>query len=321
MPTTELSFLDVCSGAGGLALGLEQAGFEPVLLLDDLKVACETLHLNRPDWDVLNMDLLEFVPDEHRQVYDVDLLSAGLPRVDATATGVRPDSIGVKLLNATMDLLSGVQPAALLIENVPDLVQKSRYRKARANAEKELEHLGYRCTWFVIDAADYGVPQHRKQGILVAFKGDLIDAFEVPKPLVDNRITAGEALKESMASRGWPHAAEWAAGASQIAPTIVGGSPNRGGADLGPTGSKKAWAKLGVDGRSLADELPDAGHQWQPGDLVKLTIEQAAHLQAFPHDWRFSGGKTARYRQVGHASPPPVGRVLGEAIRVALGAR
>lgn len=316
--------LDVCAGAGGLALGLEQAGFDPVLLLDNRDVACETLRLNRPQWDVLELDLLQFIPDQYEQVYDVDLLSAGLPRVQATAAKDRPggSEVELELLDATVQLLPGVQPRALLVENVPDLAVKKNYEKAREKVERELGYLGYRSRWFVVNAADYGVPQSREQGVLVAFKGDALDAFEIPAPSLEPPLTVGEVLLESMKSRGWAQAAEWAAQANTLAPTLVGGSWRRGGPDLGPTGSKRAWAKMGVDGGTVGDDVPDPDFSWDPSlgraGLVKLTVEQAALLQGFPPDWQFAGKKTARYRQVGHASPPPVARALGLAIRDAL---
>ncbi|MEU5070450.1 DNA cytosine methyltransferase [Streptomyces asoensis] len=87
-----LTFVDVCSGAGGLALGLEQAGFEPRLLLDEDDLAVGTLRANRPHWNVLQADLLDFDPSEHPASYDVDLLSAGLPRVKSNATAARTES-------------------------------------------------------------------------------------------------------------------------------------------------------------------------------------------------------------------------------------
>ncbi|WP_199442549.1 DNA cytosine methyltransferase [Umezawaea beigongshangensis] len=319
-----LSSLDVCAGAGGLALGLEQAGFDPVLLLENREVVCRTLRANRPRWDVLQTDLLEFDPAEHRQVYDVDLLSAGLPRVKATAAINRPrgSDLEFELLKATIMLLYGVQPRALLVENVADLVTKNAYEPMRKYVCKELDHLGYRYEWFVVNAADHRVPQNREQGILVAFKGDYLDVFEQPSPVMEPPMTVGDALEESMKARGWAQAAEWAAQADKLAPTLVGGSWERGGPDLGPTGSKKAWARMGVDGATIADEVPDADFEWNPElgrqGMVKLTVGQAARLQGFPPDWRFEGGKTVRYRQVGHASPPPVAEALGQAIRAAL---
>nr|BFD94228.1 DNA cytosine methyltransferase [Kitasatospora sp. Xyl93] len=319
-----LTCLAVCAGAGGLALGLEQAGFHPVLLLDNRPVACETLRLNRPDWNVLEADLLDFDPEEHRESYDVDLLAAGLPRVKASAAVRREDSAEeLRLLEATVMLLHGVQPRALLVENLAELACKPAYESIRSDVETELGHLGYQHRWFVVNAMEHGVPQDRKQGILVALKGERIRDFVPPAVDTEPPLTVGEALGESMADGGWPHAAAWAAQATRVAPTLVGGSWKRGGADLGPTGSKRSWARMRVNGGTVADAVPGPDHAWDPApdgaDLVALTVEQAARLQGFPADWSFAGPKTLRYRQVGQAVPPPVGRALGLAIRAALG--
>ncbi|MFG2758347.1 DNA cytosine methyltransferase [Streptomyces wuyuanensis] len=323
-PVERLSCLAVCAGAGGLALGLEQAGFDPVLLLDNRAVACETLRLNRPLWRVLEADLLSFDPVEHQETYDVDLLAAGLPRVKASAATGREDSAEeIRILESTIMLMHGVQPRALLIENVPDLVSKPAYQPIRAFIAAELEHLGYRHRWFVLNAMDHGVPQDRKQGVLVALRGDSMDPFVIPVPETRPPVTVGEALAASMGERGWPYAAAWAAQADRVAPTLVGGSWNRGGADLGPTGSKRSWARMRVNGGTVADKVPGPEFPWDPSlgikGMVALTVEQAARLQGFPEDWSFAGRKTARYRQVGHALPPPVGRALGLAVRASLG--
>lgn len=314
---SKLRFVDVCAGAGGLALGLEGAGFEPALLLDKKRVACETLRLNRPEWNVLEMDLLDFDPAEHRHTYDVDLLSAGLPRVKSSATVARAETEEeLRLLEAAVLLAPSIQPRALIIENVPGLVDSPKFEDVREFIRKELEHLGYRFRWFVLNAADFGVPQDRKQGVLVALKERYFDAFEPPVPTVAEHVPVGTALGPSMAARGWRGADAWAATAISVAPTLVGGSDNRGGADLGPTGSKKAWERMRVNGGALADEVP--GPNDAESGMIKLTDAQTALLQAFPQEWRFAGKKTARYRQIGHASPPPVGTALGRAVAVAL---
>lgn len=108
-----------------------------------------------------------------------------------------------------------------------------------------------------------------------------------------------------------------------VAPTLVGGSKRHGGADLGPTRAKKAWGELGVDAMGVANDeadMVDPGRDL--GDLKtgpKLTVDQAKLIQGFPDDWNFvGGGKTARYRQVGNAFPPPVAEAVGESIREAL---
>ncbi|MER5614296.1 DNA cytosine methyltransferase [Streptomyces sp. NPDC002215] len=312
-----LRFVDVCAGAGGLALGLERAGFEPVLLLDRKPVACETLRRNRPAWKILEMDLLDFVPDEYPETYDVDLLSAGLPRVKSSATAARAESgEELRLLEAAVLLAHSVQPRALIIENVPGLVDAPEFEDVREFIRKELEHLGYRFVWFVLNAADFGVPQDRKQGVLVALKQQYFDAFSPPAPTAGSHAPVGRALRDSMAARGWSGVDAWAAQALSVAPTLVGGSENRGGADLGPTGTKKAWERMRVNGGALADEVP--GPEVGPSEMIKLTVPQTALLQAFPSQWQFAGKKTARYRQIGHASPPPVGTALGLAIAAAL---
>ncbi|WP_194814763.1 DNA cytosine methyltransferase [Nocardia sp. XZ_19_385] len=320
---TGLRFVDVCAGAGGLALGLEEAGFTPALLLDKKAVACATLRLNRPGWPVLEMDLLDFSPQQHRDIYDVDLLSAGLPRVKSSATSARTETGDeLRLLDATVYLAHALRPRALLIENVPELALAPSFKVTREAVRSELNHLGYEFDWFTLNAADFGVPQKRLQGFLVALDRQHFSAFRRPRPTTLTPRSVGEALLDSMAARGWQDAERWAAGARSVAPTLVGGSEMRGGADLGPAGTRRAWARMGVDGRAIADDLPGPDFHWQPdtgqGGMVRITIEQAALLQGFPADWKFAGKKTARYRQIGHASPPPVGRAIGQALRAAL---
>jgi DNA (cytosine-5)-methyltransferase 1 len=318
-----LGFVDVCSGAGGLASGLESAGFSPVLLLDNKRQACETLLANRPHWNVVCEDLVEFLPDEYPETLDVDLLSAGLPRVKSSAAVGRSDSDEeLRLLTATICLLHSIQPRALLVENLPALVESPAYVGIRDFVQAELTHLGYRYHWFVLNAADFGVPQERRQGILVALKEQWFPAFTPPLPTVDKHVPVGRALRRSMAARGWREADIWAAQALAVAPTLVGGSENRGGADLGPSGTKRAWARMGVNAGALADEVPGPDYVWprsdDPAQMPKITVDQAALLQAFPAEWQVTGRKTARYRQIGHATPPPVGRALGGAIAAAL---
>lgn len=315
--------LEVCAGAGGMALGLEQAGFDPVLLLDNREVSCETLRLNRPNWDVRFVDLLDFDPADDQQVYGVDLLAAGLPRLRGAAAASRivdKDS-EIELLKATVWLAHSVRPRALLIDNVPDLVTGHAYTDIREFMHDELAHLGYALRWFVINAVDHGVPQERKHGILVAMEPGRIGHFDVPATSAPRR-QVGDSLRESMRARGWPQADEWADLAALPAPTLVGGSWDRGGADLGPTGSKRAWARLGVDGATVGDEVPPINFAWAPGagrsGLIKLTVEQTALLQGFPTEWKVAGRKTARYRQIANAMPPPLARSLGLALASAL---
>ncbi|MFD4575099.1 DNA cytosine methyltransferase [Streptomyces sp. NPDC058417] len=319
----ELTYVDVCSGAGGLALGLEQAGFAPRLLLDEDAQTVTTLKSNRPEWNVLHTDLLDFDPQDHTESHDVDLLAAGLPRVKSSATAGRVDSgVEERLLEATVYLAHAIRPRAVLIENVPELFRSDDHLAFRDFAHKELDHLGYELVWLVVDAVDFGVPQRRKHGVMVALERASAGRFRAPEPTVAEPTAVGAALGPSMGARGWPDAARWAAQADQPAPTLVGGSKNRGGADLGPSRAKQKWATMGVNAHTVADRVPGPDFVWNPDlgrdHMVKLTVEQAALVQGFPPEWRIEGLKTARYRQVGHATPPPVAAALGRAIAEAL---
>lgn len=188
-----LSSLVVCAGGGGLALGLEQSGFTPELLLDNWPDACRTIRMNRPEWDVREVDLLDFDPVADHQIYDVDLRAAGLPRLKATAAvaRTRDPSVELELVRAAIFLMHGVQPRALLIDNVPDLVTSDAYAPIRSDVESELEHHGYAFRWLVVNAVDFGIPQDRKHGVLVACEGGGLDAFDLPDYLSDVRLTVG----------------------------------------------------------------------------------------------------------------------------------
>jgi len=165
-----------------------------------------------------------------------------------------------------------------------------------------------------LNACKFGVAQLRPRFILVAMRPDAYEHFEWPGA-AGTPPTVGEALHAMMAAGGWTGAGKWARQANGAGPTLVGGSRKHGGPDLGPTRAREAWGKLGVDGRGLADVPPPAD---APVDHVpRLTRDMAAVIQGFPPEWRFCGGKTSAYRQVGNAFPPPVARVVGDRIRAA----
>ncbi|MFM9466985.1 DUF6339 family protein [Streptomyces scabiei] len=309
--------MEICAGAGAQALGLEQAGFDPVLLIDSKADACFTIDLNRPAWDVVCMDVVQFHPTMRQETLDIDLISGGLPRVKSSATVDRAEDTEERaVLRASIGLICAMQPKAALLENVPELVESPHFETDRLWIESALRDAGYRSSWRVLNAAGFGVPQNRSSGFLVALQEPRFSRFSWPEPDRLPPRTVGQVLGPSMASRGWPGAERWAKGADRIAPALVGGSDRRGGADLGPTGSKKAWAALGVNGTSLGDEPP--GADFPSEEHPRLTVEQAAMIQAFPENWRFFGGKTSRYRQIGHAMPPPLATALGHAIAAAL---
>src|SRR5690606_2473115 len=185
--------------------------------------------------------------------------------------------------------------------NVPGILTEafSDYRKG---VDDEFRKLGYVAEWRLMQSSDYGVSQLRPRVVMVAARPDIYDAFAWPEPSINPPPTVGELLVDEMGSNGWEGAKLWAKRANRIAPTLVGGSKKHGGPDLGPTRSRAAWKELGIDGGTLAEEPPPAGFKGLP----RLTVRMAAMVQGFPASWHIIGRKTAAYRQVGNAFPPPV---------------
>jgi len=180
-----------------------------------------------------------------------------------------------------------------------------------------LSLLGYEVDWRLFNASDFGVPQLRPRVVIVAIRRNVAGHFTWPTLGTTATKTVGETLFDLMSENGWKGAPKWREKANHIAPTIVGGSKKHGGPDLGPTRAKRAWEMLGVDGKGVANEPP-------PHDFVgmpRLTVKMVARLQGFPDHWQFSGRKTAAYRQVGNAFPPPVAEAVALKIREALTAR
>lgn len=310
---TALTSVEMCAGAGGQALGLEQAGFEHEALVEIDAHCCNTLRENRPHWNVIEEDLGGF---DGRPYKGVDLLAGGLPCPPFSIAGKQLGKNDERdLFPAGLRLIDEIRPGAVMIENVRGLMG-ANFEEYREFILKKLDKLGYKAEWKLFQASDFGVPQLRPRSILVGVKKNVSEFFEWPEPGKIKPLTVGEVLHDLMMERGWAGADEWREIANKIAPTVVGGSKKHGGPDLGPTRAKRQWAELGVNGITIADEAPDPDHEGMP----RLTVQMVARLQGFPDDWHITGRKTNAYRQVGNAFPPPVARAVSEKILECLSA-
>lgn len=309
----ELASLEICAGAGGQALGLEHAGFGHVSLVELDPAACQTLRLNRPSWQVVESDLRRYSAEAWK---GVALLAGGVPCPPFSKAGKQLGTGDERdLFPEALRLVAECAPEAVMLENVRGLLD-GVFDAYRARIIAGLKKLGYAAEWRLLNASDFGVPQLRPRVVLVALNTSAAAYFQWPTPQTAPPPTVGAALFDLMAAEGWRGAAPWREGASAIAPTLVGGSKKHGGPDLGPARAKRAWAALGVDGRSLADTAPAPDFVGLP----RLTLRMAARIQGFPDHWQFSGKKTAAYRQVGNAFPPPVACAVGRQIQAALNA-
>jgi DNA (cytosine-5)-methyltransferase 1 len=308
-----LTSIEICAGAGGQALGLEQAGFEHVSLVELDTAACQTLRINRNHWHVTEGDLRHYSAEKWT---GVDLLAGGVPCPPFSKAGKQLGSEDERdLFPEAVRLVAECKPQAVMLENVRGLLD-SVFDEYRAKIIADLKKLGYVAEWHLLNASDFGVPQLRPRVIFVALKQGAAEYFNWPSAIIEPPPTVGEALFDLMAVNGWQGAKQWRERACDIAPTLVGGSKKHGGPDLGPTRAKKAWASIGVDGMGIANDAPEKDFIGMP----RLTVRMAARIQGFPDHWQFSGKKTAAYRQIGNAFPPPVACAVGTKIQAALNA-
>jgi DNA (cytosine-5)-methyltransferase 1 len=311
--------VEICAGAGGQSLGLEVAGFEHELAVEIDPNAAGTLRHNRPQWKVAQGDVASSAVWDPGRYAGIDLLAGGVPCPPFTIAGKQLGATDERDLFAwAIELCGTVQPRALMLENVRGL-SMPRFSAYRQHVLDRLAQLGYAADWRLLHASDYGVPQLRPRFVLVAMRPEDFRYFDWPRPAPGRARTVGETLHDLMAAGGWPGADRWARRASDIAPTIVGGSKKHGGADLGPTRAKRAWREMGVDALGVADWAPTAA---DPVSLLpRLTTAMVARIQGWDDDqyrWTFTGRKTTTYRQIGNAFPPPVARALGDQVRRAL---
>jgi DNA (cytosine-5)-methyltransferase 1 len=305
------SVLELCAGAGGQALGFEQAGFEHTALVEIDSHACRTLRFNRPQWNVVEDDLHYFDPTPYM---GVDIVAGGLPCPPFSKAGKQLGHDDDRnLFPAALRIIKKVLPRAIVIENVRGLLD-AVFEDYRTYISGEIASLGYWTDWKLLNTSDFGVPQLRPRVVFIAIRNGLEHYFCWPGPTGKKAPTVGEYLYDLMSAKGWKGAKAWKELASEIAPTIVGGSKKHGGPDLGPTRAKRAWAALGVNAHLIAKEAPERDFVGLP----HLTVRMVARLQGFPDNWQFSGAKTAAYRQVGNAFPPPVACAIATNVRACL---
>ena len=292
-------------GGGGQALGFEAAGFRHEAVVDSNPYACSTIRENRPHWMLWRPTCSILT---QTCWHGVDVVAGGLPCPPFSVAGKQlGEADGRNLFPELFRILQETEPTAVVIENVRGLMMP-RFAAYRNTINDALEALGFQTHWRLINAVNFGVPQNRTRTFLVGLRDPNV---EFCWPQADSMgETVGEAIKPMMAEGGWHGVDDWARKANSPAPTIVGGSRKHGGPDLGPTRARREWAALGVDGLGIANAPPPPSFEGKP----RLTVEMAAKLQAFPDGWRFIGGKTQRYRQVGNALPQNLARAVARQV-------
>ena len=320
--------IELFAGAGGLALGLEQAGFDGLAYVEINGDACETLRRNRPEWNVIEGDVHEI---DFRQ-YDgqVDLVSGGFPCQAFSMAGKRLGFGDIRgtLFAEIIRCANETHPKMLLMENVKGLLSHDGGRTFET-IRHEVEKAGYTLQWKILNASYHGVGQARERIVMIGIRDDLADkiAFEYPKP-DDKQTTLRDALDRVPDSPGASYSERKAkvldlvppGGCWVDLPQDIAREYMKSSYDS-PGGKRGMARRLSWDRPCLTLTTSPSQKQTErchPDETRPLTVREYARVQSFPDDWEFAGGIGSQYRQIGNAVPVEMARRIGVQIIKAL---
>lgn len=327
-----LSAISLFSGAGGMDVGFEKAGFRTLWANDIDPNACKTFEANISD--VIRCGPLADFIEELDSQPSPDVLFGGPPCQGFSVAG-RMDASDPRsqLVYAFMDAVRRTRPRAFVLENVKALAQLEKFRAVRERLILEAGALGYNCSLTVLKASDYGVPQNRERMFLVGFKdGTRADDFvsnvtllKHPAPSLKQVIAplgrAGSVMNDRVCNAKVTMAAKPILRRSPYAGMMFNGQ----GRPLNPDGYASTLpASMGGNRTPIIDEshLHDGQASWveeyharlwnggdplpfeaAPERLRRLTIDEAILIQTFPKDYDFKGRNSSIFQQIGNAVP------------------
>ena len=199
MIANQVNSLEICAGAGGQALGLEQAGFGHQGLVEIDHHCCATLQLNRPGWEVFEKDLHLFSEQDAERFKGIELLAGGLPCPPFSVAGKQlGDQDERNLFPVALDLVEIIRPRAVMLENVRGFLG-AVFEDYRQQLKTRFEKMGYHAEWRLLNASDFGVPQLRPRVVILALRKDIAEHFTWPTGTGRNPSTVGETLYDLMA--------------------------------------------------------------------------------------------------------------------------
>jgi len=331
-PNKPYNLVELFAGAGGLAIGMEKAGFNSILLNEIDKSACKTLRKNRPNWNVIEGDISEvdFKPYEG----EVDILSGGFPCQAFSYAGKK---LGFEDTRGTLfyefgRALKECSPKVFIAENVKGLASHENGRTLEV-IKSVLSELGYTILEpRILKAVFYRVPQKRERLIIVGIRNDLANKAEFHWPSPYKRIMV---MKDAL-KKGDLYSSDVPISAGQKYPTrkaeILEKVPQGGywrdlPDDLQREYMKKSYflggGKTGM-ARRLSWEEPSLTltcspaqkqtERCHPSETRPLTVREYARVQTFPDDWQFEGALTNQYKQIGNAVPVNLAEAIGRSL-------
>lgn len=327
--------IELFAGAGGLALGLEMAGFEHLGLVEFDKSAANTLKANRPNWNILCEDI-ELVAQRDLEKefglkkFQLDLLSGGAPCQSFSYAGKR---LGLEDVRGTMfyhyaTFLKKLQPKMFLFENVKGLLTHDKGKTFKTIYDI-FEEQGYKVTYSVLNALDYGVAQKRERLIVIGIRNDLAKRvkFEFPRKH-QKRLVLRDVLKDVPESECAKYSKEKEAVFKLVPP---GGYWKDISPDIAQSYMKSCWfmegGRTGILRRLSLDEpgltvltspQMKQTERCHPLEVRPFSIRENARIQSFPDEWEFMGTLASKYKQIGNAVPCNLAKEIGLNIKKVL---
>jgi DNA (cytosine-5)-methyltransferase 1 len=317
---SKFSVVELFAGAGGLALGMENAGLNTELLVEIDKNAIETLRKNRPDWNVIGDD----ISNVSFEGIQTDIVTGGFPCQSFSYAG---KSLGFKDVRGTLFFeyaraINSIQPKIIVGENVRGLVKHDEGRTLKTMLQV-LDELGYRTEYQILRSQYLDVPQKRERLVIVGVRKDLDLPIYFPKEQ-DYTVSLREALINVPPSPGQtytktkfevmslvPEGGYWRDLPIDIQERYMGASFHLGG---GKTGMAR---RLAWDEPALTLTCNPAQKQTErchPSETRPLNVREYARIQSFPDTWIFSGSIASQYKQIGNAIPVNLGYHIGRCL-------
>ena len=312
--------IELFSGAGGLALGVEKAGFNTLGLIEFDKDAADTLKKNRPNWNVINDDIANISCLDLEKYFSIkkgelDLLSGGAPCQAFSYAGKRlglEDARGTLFYHYAL-FLEKLQPKMFLFENVRGLLTHD-HGKTYSTMLDIFTRAGYTIDKQVLNAWNYGVPQKRERLITIGIRNDLVGKTEYRFPKAHSyKPVLRDVLLDCPDGPGVPYGEK----KRKIFELVPAGGYWR---DIDPAIAKEymksCWdmeggrtgilRRMSLDEPSLTVLTSPSQKQTErchPLEARPFTVRENARCQTFPDDWKFCGNVSAQYKQVGNAVP------------------
>lgn len=327
--------IELFAGAGGLALGVEKAGFDTLALIEIDKSAAETLRTNRPEWNVLCEDIANVSCKDLEELFhlkrgELDLLSGGAPCQAFSYAGKRlglNDARGTLFYHYAV-FLEKLQPKMFLFENVRGLLTHD-HGKTYETMTNIFSDAGYTIQKQVLNAWDYGVAQKRERLITIGIRNDLAEqcSFSFPQPHKYKPV-----LKDVLQNVPESVGAQYSETKRRIYELVPPGGYWR---DIDPAIAKSymksCWymeggrtgilRRLSMDEPSLA-VLTSPGQKQtdrcHPLEARPFTVRENARFQSFPDEWEFCGSVGQQYKQVGNAVPVNLAYEIAKEIKKTL---